>query len=107
MHYRFEDERLSLRQVAITLDVHEATVWRWTKPPGVGGRVLPTIRVGARRYVLKQDLEIFVAAETSQRMTLDRNQRAEIAGDLLDSLGVRDRTLKPPLRASSKKSSTH
>ena len=52
-------DRFTLREVAQKLDVHPATVWRWTLS-GVKGRRLKTIRIGGRRFVLRNDLEYFL-----------------------------------------------
>jgi hypothetical protein len=53
-------ERFPLSEVARRLNVHVATCWRWARV-GVRGRTLPTFLVGGRRFVLKRDLETFLA----------------------------------------------
>ena len=53
-------ERLSLKAAAERLGVHVTTVWRWATD-GVNGRKLPTIRVGGRRFVMRTDLDTFLA----------------------------------------------
>lgn len=63
-----EQERLTLKKVAQRLDVHPATVWRWTLS-GVKGRRLKTIRIGGRRYVLQSDLNNFLEQKFSSRNT--------------------------------------
>lgn len=93
MQYRYESDRFSIKQVAEQLNVHPATVGRWVKPPGVKGRILSTIRIGARIFILKDDLDKFCASNLAEYQSLDRDQRADVAGHILDSLGVKDRTL--------------
>ena len=53
-------ERLSLKAAAERLGVHVTTVWRWATD-GVSGRKLPTIRVGGQRFVMRADLDTFLA----------------------------------------------
>lgn len=86
----YYDDRLSLSQVANLLGVHVATVWRWTKH-GVRGRRLQTVAIGGRRYVLQRDLDSFVQGERPDTDDSRRQRRADSAGHLLDSLGVKDR----------------
>lgn len=82
-----DDDRLSINDVAKALSVHPATVWRWTKQ-GARGRRLRTVQVGGRRFVLRGDLEQFVQADDVSMPSLTWQKRADIAGSLLDSLGV-------------------
>jgi transcriptional regulator with XRE-family HTH domain len=63
-----EQERLTLKKVAQRLDVHPATVWRWTLS-GVRGRILRTIHIGGRRYVLQSDLTNFLDGKNSSGNT--------------------------------------
>jgi transposase len=70
-------DRFSLREVAAILDKHISTVWRWTLRP-VRGRLLKTSRIGAQRYVEREDLEAFLAqspncAENSPQSSECRN----------------------------------
>lgn len=53
--------RLSIIETARRLGVHPSSVWRWILT-GARGRKLPTILVGARRYVLVAELEAFLAS---------------------------------------------
>lgn len=55
-----DQTKLTMSQAAQRLGVSTPTVWRWRD--GVRGRRLPTFLVGARRYVLLDDLEAFVVA---------------------------------------------
>lgn len=55
------DSRLSLSKVARTLDVSPKSIARWARI-GVGGVILPTVKIGGRVYVLKADLDEFLAA---------------------------------------------
>ncbi|MBN71629.1 MAG: hypothetical protein CME32_20405 [Gimesia sp.] len=59
MNSVFNQNRQSINEVAQNLGVHPATVWRWTHS-GVKGRRLKTIRIGGRRFVLRNDLEHFL-----------------------------------------------
>lgn len=86
----FDSERYPLKQVALKLKVHIATIWRWVLH-GVRGQRLPTILVGGRRYVLKSDLEAFLAphAQDAGHAT-DLQTRAGVAGKLLDAHGFKE-----------------
>jgi hypothetical protein len=53
--------RLSLRDAADELQVSLPTLWRWITPPGVKGAVLMSVLIGGRRYVLRADLDRFLA----------------------------------------------
>lgn len=82
-------KRYSMYEVARLIDVHVATIWRWSLN-GVRGRKLKTFLVGGRRFVRASDLEAFLAGDnTPSSSDLDLEARAEIAGKLLDSQGVR------------------
>ncbi|WP_417381924.1 helix-turn-helix domain-containing protein [Gimesia sp.] len=59
MNNIIDQDRFSLNEVAEKLDVHIATVWRWTLS-GVKGRRLKTVQIGGRRYALLSDLEAFL-----------------------------------------------
>ncbi len=52
-------ERFSVTETARRLGVHVSTVWRWIHR-GIRGRRLETVRVGGRRYVLRETLESFL-----------------------------------------------
>lgn len=80
-------ERLSMAEVARELQVHITTVWRWASK-GVRGRRLGTVAVGGRRFVLRRQLDEFLAV-TPADASLDRNRRADAAGELLESMGLR------------------
>jgi hypothetical protein len=80
-------QRFTLKQVAAKLNVHLATVWRWTLT-GVRGQKLPTVFVGGRRYVLKESLEAFLAAGEAQPSQLPAAEaRATAASKILDTHG--------------------
>jgi hypothetical protein len=55
------DARLSLCNVARTLGVSPKSVARWARI-GVRGVILPTVRIGGRVYILRADLDEFLAA---------------------------------------------
>jgi predicted DNA-binding transcriptional regulator AlpA len=50
--------RLSIIQTAKTVGVSRPTIDRWLSF-GVRGVVLPSVRIGGRRFVLRSDLEAF------------------------------------------------
>jgi hypothetical protein len=84
-----QSKRYSMHEVARLLNVHIATVWRWCMH-GVRGRRLGTVLVGARRYVLAEDLDAFLAAGNQDRRAdgADLHRRADDASELRDGLGV-------------------
>ena len=87
-------ERWSLTFAAKRLGVHVGTIFRWSSTRGVRGRRLPTIRIGARRYVLLSDLREFLSAINSDSTSAvacprtSADQRAEAAERELDRLGI-------------------
>lgn len=90
-------ERLSLSEVAKDVGVHVATVWRWVLS-GVRGRKLRSVHVGGRRYVLRADLDAFLApAEAAEA---EPSASAQAAGKMLDALGI-TRKRKPPRKTAS------
>ena len=84
-----DSERYSLKQVAKALNVHIASIWRWVLH-GVHGRKLPTILIGGRRFVLRQDLEAFLTDGESRPSHQQRatEARATAAGKALDAYGI-------------------
>ena len=58
------EPRLSLKQVAKLLDKNISTIHRW-RLRGARGRKLPTFLIGGRRYVLREELEAFIAEDDS------------------------------------------
>ncbi|MGE3107319.1 MAG: helix-turn-helix domain-containing protein [Phycisphaerales bacterium] len=60
------ESRVSLSKVARMLGFSPKSVARWARV-GVRGVVLPTFRVGGRVFVLKADLDEFLAATNSSR----------------------------------------
>lgn len=90
MHSMFTDERYSMNEAARLLKVHVATIWRWYLH-GVRGRKLSTKLIGARRYVLAEDLQTFLAALNDFKpVNADAVRcRAENAGRLLEARGIR------------------
>lgn len=84
-------ERQSLKQISQDLNVHLATVWRWTLH-GVRGRRLPSFLVGGRRYVRKRDLEAFLSSGTVNHADpAEAKRRSDIAANTLAAHGVRRR----------------
>ena len=83
-------KRYTMYEVARLLNVHVATIWRWYLH-GVRGRKLPTIVIGARRYVLADNLDTFLSDANPNPPTGDTElaRRAEDAGRALDGLGVK------------------
>ncbi|MFV0442827.1 MAG: helix-turn-helix domain-containing protein [Planctomycetaceae bacterium] len=75
-------ERLTINAAAKRLDTHVSTVWRWVTR-GCRGRKLPTLTVGARRFVLVADLEAFLQAGRDADPSVDAGQQsfAEAAAD--------------------------
>src|SRR5688572_13769847 len=70
-------ERVTLGQVAKMARVHITTAWRWTLT-GVGKRKLRSIRIGGRRWVLRQDLDAFLAEKASSAEVQPPKQDADI-----------------------------
>ncbi|MCC7425256.1 MAG: DUF1580 domain-containing protein [Planctomycetaceae bacterium] len=66
------------------MDVHIATVWRWSTN-GVAGKRLRSIKVGGRRFVLRRDLDEFLDQETKVTAA-PTPAAAHSAGATLDSL---------------------
>jgi len=87
-----EAERLTLNKAAQLLDVHLATVWRWCLH-GVRGRKLPSFVLGGRRFITRDDLDDFVAAQNTPACSKAKpskksQRRAERAETKLDQLGI-------------------
>lgn len=84
-------EKLTFSQAARKIPCHVSTVWRWALS-GVGGRKLPSIMIGGRRYVLLKDLEKFLSegrqAAERPREDFDGRESAEKAAEDLESLGI-------------------
>lgn len=93
-------ERFSLNQVAKKLNVHVATIWRWTTK-GVAGRKLPSIQIGGRRFVYADELEQWLEdghdSDDNARVSSSGNvggprgragRKAEKAGQELERLGA-------------------
>lgn len=75
-------ERLSFSAAARRLKVHVSTVWRWATT-GVRGRVLPTVEIGGRRFILVSDLEQFICpagASTGTQAAADAERELESLG---------------------------
>lgn len=79
----FDNDRLTVNQVAKRLPVHVATVWRWVIR-GVRGKRLNSHLVGGRRYIFGRDLLAFLAPASVDQSAIDRNHRANLAGIELD-----------------------
>lgn len=80
------NERLTLNQVASRLNVHVATIYRWTLR-GVRGRRLPSFLIGGRRYVALPDLEQFLQPRDSFKSLTDP-KRSSLAQERLRSFGI-------------------
>ncbi len=84
-------ERLSLSKAARTLGVHVSTLHRW-RLNGVRGHRLRVVRIGGRSYVLKDELERFVAAlsdpPTREVVEADFARRAAVADARARALGL-------------------
>ncbi len=61
-------DRFTIREVARILDKHIATIWRWTLKP-VRGRLLPRHHIGGGAYILREDLETFLATPDASKGT--------------------------------------
>ncbi len=84
-----DEPRLSLTSAAKRANVNVATVWRWALR-GARGRMLKTILVGGRRFVLVRDLEDFISGEGEEPAAKQPalSARAMAAGEELDRLGL-------------------
>ncbi len=88
-----DSPRLSINEAALRLGVHPSSLWRWILT-GTRGRKLPTILVGARRYVLVADLEAFLASglssapPTATQTRVPADERASAAADELERRGL-------------------
>jgi excisionase family DNA binding protein len=81
-------ERLTVNQVAQHLNVHAATVYRWTFQ-GVRGKRLRSFLIGGRRYVAFADLEHFLRPEDqAQTVSEDDSRRSRQAQERLRSFGI-------------------
>jgi len=81
-------ERLTVNQVAQHLNVHAATVYRWTFQ-GVRGKRLRSFLIGGRRYVALADLEHFLRPEDqAQTVSEDESRRSKRAQERLRSFGI-------------------
>ena len=85
-------ERLSLKQPASLLGgVSLATLHRWNSK-GTRGRKLPFFRIGWRTYILRDELERFVAGmsdpATQPNRSDDFERRAAAANERCESLGL-------------------
>lgn len=78
---------LSMKEAADLLKVHISTVWRWDQS-GVRGHKLPTVVVGGRRFVVRDDLMAFLAKIQTRQEPTDRTKAA---ARILDGLGVVER----------------
>ena len=80
------NERLTLNQVASRLNVHVATIYRWTLSC-VRGRRLPSFLIGGRRYVALPDLEQFLQPREPSSSD-DDSMRSKRAQEQLRSYGI-------------------
>ena len=85
--------RLSITEAARRLGVHTSSVWRWVLT-GARGRKLPTIMVGARRYIIIADLEKFLASgltsasSAATHLQIPTEERACSAAEELKRRGI-------------------
>lgn len=81
-------ERLTVNQVAQHLNVHAATVYRWTFQ-GVRGKRLRSFLIGGRRSVALADLEHFLRPDDrAQLVSEDDSRRSRQARERLRSYGI-------------------
>lgn len=85
-------ERMTLGDVAKELGVHRNTIHRWRRA-GIRGVKLPFVIVGGKQYILRDDLERFVAALSDDRDPPaidadDSDDRAQRANAACSALGV-------------------
>ena len=92
MAFDLHAERYTVGEAARLVRVHSATIWHWILT-GARGRKLSSTVIGGRRWVMRRDLEIFLAAgnESASGDVNARRQRADAAGKQLDGHGVRPR----------------
>ncbi len=85
-----DSPKLPLTNAARKLGLHVATLYRWTST-GCKGRVLPSLTIGGRKYVLVADLERWLEDgrehEEHSRVPSRFHKRADDAGAELDRLG--------------------
>lgn len=82
-------DKLTVKEAARRLDVHVATIYRWSSR-GVRGRRLPTVRLGGRLMVLAEDLEQFLreSYDSDKRQQRPATDAAARAGRELDDAGI-------------------
>ena len=89
MFNKFRESLISMREAAKQLQIDISTVFRWVNL-GVGGRRLPSVKIGGRRYIRISDLAEFLSCTEkqpgSEQVTEHRNQ---IAQQKLAGFGVR------------------
>ncbi|MGC1274886.1 MAG: helix-turn-helix domain-containing protein [Planctomycetaceae bacterium] len=83
--------RLSLTEAARSLGVHVSTLHRW-RLKGLRGRKLRFVRCGAKSYILRDELEQFIAAmsdpPTDVEQAADFAERAAAANAKCAALGL-------------------
>jgi len=82
-------DRQSPNEVARTLGIHIATVWRWILH-GVRGRKLSSVVIGGRRYITREALTDFLSTRNvpSNKIGDEFHRRSQNAGRLLDARGI-------------------
>lgn len=85
MSVNLKADRLSFGQAAAEVNVHVATIWRWALH-GVKGRKLRSFLLGGRRFILRNDLDAFLACDSDvgDINTLQPASSAHAAGEELD-----------------------
>ncbi len=76
--------RLSLREVAKSLNVHVSTVERWVNH-GVRGRKLSSLLIGGRRFVTEEAISKFIVPHDEDVTTVVKSSHA-MASKMLDAL---------------------
>ncbi len=87
-----ERDRLTLTEAAQLLAKDLSTIWRWCLR-GVRGRKLASFVIGGRRYVYRDDLDDFLAAQNADdprpaQPTQKSKRRNAAAAKKLDALGI-------------------
>lgn len=81
-----DQDRMSVTNLAKSLCVSTATVYRWILR-GVRGRKLPSALIGGRRFVSTTDFNKFIDPTQTSTNT-NRKERSNIAQQELKLLGV-------------------
>ncbi len=85
-------DRFTIREVATLLDKNISTVWRWTMR-SVRGRKLSRFYIGARAYILREDLDTFLngtgaSEDTAEAVSAEKSAARAKVGAELDAAGI-------------------